>query len=345
MVDNRIGYKQLLIQPDHLRQHDRGPSIERGGRRPPASASAADSSTAATSVSTGYAGSSSQSASRRSPNVVARGAGSSRRHPTAAWPAAPASTPSASSRSSTSRAIGPTTDEIGGGERARRGRQVARLRHDAPRRLVAAHAAPVRRETDRSADVAAELEGGHAGRDGRRRATRRPAGGAGRVPRVVARPEDRVVGLPVARHGRGVGLAEDHRTRTAQPPHRLGVVIGHVVPGGQPARGPHSRRLIGVLDGHRHAVQRADVIAARERRVGGIGGNTRAVGVERDDGVQRAVERFDAGQVVLQQLAARQVATPDGLRQRMCGLQSDVRHAKRRGFGGDQPVCRSCASR
>ncbi|MFY9922246.1 MAG: hypothetical protein WAL26_28255 [Mycobacterium sp.] len=92
-------------------------------------------------------------------------------------------------------------------------------------------------------------------------------------------------------------------------------------------------------------MQRADVIAARDRRIGGVGGDTRAVGIERDNGVQRAVERFDAGQVVLQQLAARQVAAPDGLRQRMCGPQSDVRHAKCRSLGGDQPMCRSPASR
>ena len=218
--------------------------------------------------------------------------------------------------------------QIGRGERARRRRQVARLRHDAPGRLVPADAAPVRREADRAADVAAELERRHAGRDGGRGAARRAAGGARGVPRVVARAEDRVVGLPVPRQGRGVGLAEDHRARAAQPPHRLRVVLGHVVPGGQPARRSHARGLVGVLDRHRHAVQRADVVAAGQRRVGGVRGSARAVGVERDDGVQRAVERFDAGQVVLQQLAARHVATADGLGQRMCGLQCDVRHAK-----------------
>ena len=100
----------------------------------------------------------------------------------------------------------------------------------------------------------------------------------------------------------------------------------------QPAGGAHARGLVGVLDRHRHAVQRADVVAAGQRRVGGVGGARAPVGVERDDGVERAVERFDAGQVMIQQLAARQVATADGLGQRMCGLQCDVRHANALSF-------------
>ncbi len=154
-----------------------------------------------------------------------------------------------------------------------------------------AHAAPVRREADRAADVAAQLQRGHTGRDGGRGATRGPAGGARGVPRVVGRAEDRVVGLPVPRQGRGVGLAEDHRTRTAQPPHRLRVVFRHVVPGRQPARGSHACGLVGVLDGHRHAVQRADIVTASQRRVGGVRGDARTVRVEGDDGVQWAVER------------------------------------------------------
>ena len=67
-------------------------------------------------------------------------------------------------------------------------------------------------------------------------------------------------------------------------------------------------------------MQWADVIAASQRRVGGVGGRARAVGIERDDGVQRRVEGLDPREVVLQQLAARHVAAPDGLGQRMCRL-------------------------
>ena len=67
-------------------------------------------------------------------------------------------------------------------------------------------------------------------------------------------------------------------------------------------------------------MQWADVIAASQRRVGGVGGHARAVGVERDDGVQRRVEGVDAREVDLQQLATRHLAAPDGLGQRMCRL-------------------------
>ena len=73
---------------------------------------------------------------------------------------------------------------------------------------------------------------------------------------------------------------------------------------GSAACGAHACGLVGVLDRHRHAVQRADVVAAGQRRVGGVCGAARTVGVERDDGVQRAVECIDAGEVVIQQLAA-----------------------------------------
>ena len=56
-------------------------------------------------------------------------------------------------------------------------------------------------------------------------------------------------------------------------------------------------------------MQRAERVAARDRRVGGVGRATRALDVERDDGVQRRIEALDACQIVLEQLAARKGET------------------------------------
>ena len=200
------------------------------------------------------------------------------------------------------------------------------MRHDAPARLVAAHAAPIRGQPNRSRDVAAQLEHREARGERGGRPTRRPAGGARGVPRVVGGSEDRVVGLPVGSEGRCVGLAEDHRTRFTQPLHGLGIPLGHVVPCRDAAGGAHACRLVGVLDRHRHAVQRAQDFSPRHRRVRGIRRAARAVGVKCHNGIQRWVQPFDARQVVIEQLPARELTTPNRLRQFMSGLQRKLGH-------------------
>jgi hypothetical protein len=68
---------------------------------------------------------------------------------------------------------------------------------------------------------------------------------------------------------------------------------------------------MGVLVRDGEAVQRADLRAGGERRVGGVGRGSRTVGVQGDDGVQRRVDPVDAVQVGVEQLARRDLPSPD----------------------------------
>src|SRR5690606_18889855 len=83
-------------------------------------------------------------------------------------------------------------------EHAGRGWNVSAERNEAVGRLVPEYAAEVGRDADRSADVAAELERGEAGRDGARGSTRGTAYGSLGIPRVSTDSVDGVEGLPVA---------------------------------------------------------------------------------------------------------------------------------------------------
>ena len=145
---------------------------------------------------------------------------------------------------------------------------------------------------------------------------------------LLVTPKIGIVGLPVAgQHGR-IGLAEDHRAGVAQAAHRLGVALGYVVPRLEAACGAHADGLVGVLDRHRDAVQRAADVATCERRVRRVGRAPGRVDVERDDGVQAAVQPFDPRQVVVEQLAARHLAAAERIGQCVGGAESDVRHAE-----------------
>ena len=164
-----------------------------------------------------------------------------------------------------------------------------RARDEPVARLVAVDAAEVRGAADGAADVAAQLQRREARGDGRGRAARRAARRARRVPRVVRRPVDGVVALVVGGGQRQVRLAEGDRARRAQPRDGVRVALGPV-PGEmrEPAGRRHPDDLAGVLDRHRQAVERAAPLG--RRRVRRPRGLARALDVERDDGVQLAVQ-------------------------------------------------------
>ena len=168
------------------------------------------------------------------------------------------------------------------------GQRLAGARHDAPGRLVAVDAAEVRRVADRRADVAARLERGQPGRQRRGRAARGSAGRARHVPRVVGRAVDRVEALPVAEVERHVRLAEQHGAGAEQPVDDDRVLgrdvlgVGRHAPGGGQAR-----HVVGLLDRHRHAVQRPPRLTLGQRAVGRTGARPRAVEVADDDRVER----------------------------------------------------------
>ena len=128
-----------------------------------------------------HAASSSQVPMRKSPRFRASLGGSSSRHASARSGSGPASTPSSRSRSSALRAMGPNTLMSASVCAAAHVVEVPALRDHAEAGLEPEHAAAVRRDAHRAADVGAELEAGEAGGDRGRRATRRSADGVARA--------------------------------------------------------------------------------------------------------------------------------------------------------------------
>src|SRR5262249_28667926 len=87
-----------------------------------------------------------------------------------------------------------------------------------------------------------------------RRAARRP----GYVPGIVGRTVDRIVALPIGEHQRHISLAKQNGASFLQTLRSEGARLGHVV--GKLGIAPGRRRagdVIALLDGHRHAVERA----------------------------------------------------------------------------------------
>ncbi len=82
-------------------------------------------------------------------------------------------------------------------------------------------------------------------------------------------------------------------------------MIGDHVPA---ARRPEPGGLERVLDRERHPVQRAPHLVACERAIGVGGACPGTLDVERDDGVELAVQALDAREIVIEQLDAADLA-------------------------------------
>ena len=218
----------------------------------------------------------------------------------------PAIADSCSATSATVRPIGPCTDScdqpIGAGQVGTR----------PGRRAQADDVAEGGRVAQRAAHVAALGQRHEPG--GQRRG--RTAGGPARrqpVPvGVVGHAEDRVERVRARRELRHVRLADPDRAGRLQPRHHQLVASGTVFGVQRRApRRPHAAGGVGVLVRDGQAVQRADRTPRGQRRVGGVGGGPRALGVQRDDGVDLRVELLDAVQVGLEQLARGDLAVAE----------------------------------
>ena len=104
----------------------------------------------------------------------------------------------------------------------------------------------------------------------------------------------------------GVLDASDHRR-----------IVGRHVVGElhRPAGRSDARRLDGVLHRDGQTVQRTDVVAAGHPRVGLGARCAGPLDVERDDGVDVAIEPVDAIEVELEELDRSQLAAADGRRE------------------------------
>src|SRR5690606_9480920 len=164
-------------------------------------------------------------------------------------------------------------------------------------------AAEVRWNADRAADVAAELERRKAGRHRSGGAAGRSAHGSIGVPGIAADTVYRVEGLPIARTSRQVGLAENVGARFAKQRHRVGFLLGYVVPQRlKPTSGGHSRDFERILDSDRQAGEGAERISAGARLVNRPCSGARAIRVHRRHQVVGRIETLDACQIELKQL-------------------------------------------
>ena len=142
-------------------------------------------------------------------------------------------------------------------------------RHAAVGRLQTGDAAVVRGQADRAAEIAADAERREPGGDCGRFTPAGAAGGSLGVPGVDGATEDEVVRFPPERELGGVRLRDRDAPRSGKPVDDDGSPVGHVV-GEEPgaAGRAHAGDVERVLDRERHAVQRTDLIAPSDGRLG-----------------------------------------------------------------------------
>jgi hypothetical protein len=202
--------------------------------------------------------------------------------------------------------------------------QVRPARDPPAARLEPDEAAAGRRDPDRAAAVAAVRDRHHAGRHRGGRAAGRAARRAIEVPGVARRAKAARLGDRHDPELRRAGLADDHEAGVLQPAHDERVVVGCVVAVevgtiGHPQPGDRSGE---VLDPDRHARKRT-LVAGPDP----IGGSEGTLGVHQREGVDAFVERLDARERRLHQLARRHFAATDQRRQLGGGAEEQLLRA------------------
>ncbi len=145
-----------------------------------------------------------------------------------------------------------------------------RERDQVARRLEPHEAAVGGREPDRARAVGRRGGRAQPGGDGRGASAARSGRAATGVPRVARDAERRTLGLAHDRQLGQIRLAEDHRTCGAQPANQLPVTGGRFGIGRRTPRRDLAREILAVLDGDRHAEERA-LTVVRAGRAAGVG--------------------------------------------------------------------------
>src|SRR4051812_36847402 len=128
-------------------------------------------------------------------------------------------------------------------------------RHDAVTRLMTDDTRHMRRQTNRATDITTEFQWSKTTRERRGRTAGRTSWGAREIIRVIGGPENFIVALQVAGIDRQVSLAKNDCAGGTQTRDRPGILWRDEVRQLRRARRrPHSRRLEGILHGHRYAM-------------------------------------------------------------------------------------------
>ena len=218
------------------------------------------------------------------------------------------------------------------------GRRVAADPEQVPGGLVAEDAAVVGGIADGAADVGAGFDAGQPRRQRGRGTARGTAGDAAVVERIVGGAVHLVVALEVREHERNVGLAEDDGPGLLEFLDGLGVFPGDVVPPvGVAPGGRRAGQVIGLLEGHRHAVQRTRFAAGSDSAVGVPSLLDGLFAHVHHQGVQRIVVPVDPFQVVAQDLFAAEFPGADPRRDFGCGQKGKFAHGQS-GRMGKKPI-------
>ena len=176
--------------------------------------------------------------------------------------------------------------------------------HQAGRGPEPDDAAERRRVAQRPAGVRSSADRHHPGGQSDGGSSRGAGAGLRRVEGVAGRAIDRVAGVGAGAELRGVGLADDDRSRRTRRGDDPFVVIGDEVTEDDAAMGgDEAAGFLQVLDADRQAVQRRQLVAVDDRLVRLTGRRSGSGEVTGGDGVDRGVHRLDAGDAAFQQFA------------------------------------------
>ena len=177
------------------------------------------------------------------------------------------------------------------------------VRHEAERLLEADDAAAGRRNARRAASIRADCERADADRSGRRCAARGAAAGAAGVVGVAGSAEQRRLGERHVAELRRRRLAHQDRAGGFQARDRHGVGCGNVVLVHERREGrAHALGVDEVLHVQRYAVERPEIIAARDGLVGGFRIAQRLVGADGDEAVECGLRLLGARECGLHDL-------------------------------------------
>ncbi len=186
-------------------------------------------------------------------------------------------------------------------------------------RLEAVYPAEVGGDAGAAAKVAGQPERRTPGRDDRRLAATAATRRAVEVPRVVRSPVHWIVGLPAGEGLDDVRLAEHDRARSPERGDQRTFIVVDVPDSlAGPERGLGAGDAVLLLDGDRNAVQRADLVTARECRVGGCRLFAGLVEQPNHHRVQVLVDLLDAPNVSVDDLDRRHLAVPHLVRDAGC---------------------------
>jgi hypothetical protein len=170
----------------------------------------------------------------------------------------------------------------------------------------------VRRLANTAAGIRTQLQSRAAAGDDRRRSAAAAAGTALGIERIIAAPVDQVIGFTAEGEFRSVGLAEQHRARSAQARDDRRITVGYEVTTAQrPPGGYDTPGIERILDRDRQTVQRTAEVSRGRFAVERIGLGAGAFGSQLHHRVDPRIDRLDTRQAGFHRVTGTEFAGTD----------------------------------